>query len=134
MRNFLASAMIAAATVAAGADWPMFRGIDGTGVSQETGLLREWPTNGPTVAWSVPLSLGFSGTSVQTGELFLLAADPDHFRVLSRAKVLDADGGKTWAPTALSDGRLLVRDQTTLKCLLVAPPPTGGAQPAGGGK
>lgn len=55
-----------------------------------------------------------------TGELFLLDADPAAFKVLSRAKVLDARGGKAWAPMALSNGRLLLRDQTTMKCLIVS--------------
>jgi outer membrane protein assembly factor BamB len=70
----------------------------------------------------------------QTGELFLLDADPDRFRILARAKVLEAYGGKAWAPMALSNGRLLARDQTTLKCIVVAPPTTLGTQSTGDGK
>jgi outer membrane protein assembly factor BamB len=29
--------------------WPWFRGADRTGVSKETGLLQEWPKDGPAV-------------------------------------------------------------------------------------
>ncbi len=33
------------------ADWPTFRGADRTAVSKETGLLQEWPANGPPLIW-----------------------------------------------------------------------------------
>jgi outer membrane protein assembly factor BamB len=58
----------------------------------------------------------------QTGELFLLDADPSAFRVLARARVFDPPAGSVWAPMSLANGRLLVRDQTSLKCLLVGRP------------
>ena len=32
---------------AAPGDWPGWRGADRTGVSTETGLLKEWPADGP---------------------------------------------------------------------------------------
>lgn len=52
-----------------------------------------------------------------TGELHLIEATPEAFRLLAKAKVLDAKGGQAWAPMALADGRLLVRDLHQLKCL-----------------
>lgn len=52
-----------------------------------------------------------------TGELCLFAAAPDACRPLARAKVLESAGGMAWAPMALSDGKLLVRDLRTMKCL-----------------
>jgi len=55
----------------------------------------------------------------RNGELSLLDADPSGFRVLGRAKVLEAEGATAWAPLALSNGKLLVRDQHMLKCLAV---------------
>jgi hypothetical protein len=55
--------------------------------------------------------------NARTGELHLIEADPAAFRPLARAKVLDAPAKTAWAPMALSRGRLLVRDSTTLKCL-----------------
>lgn len=57
-----------------------------------------------------------------TGELFLVEASPGQFRALAHAKVLEARGRKAWAPMALSCGKLLVRDQATLKCLDVRNP------------
>src|SRR4030095_15413414 len=34
-------------------DWPQWRGPDRTGLSRETGLLKQWPTAGPSVLWSI---------------------------------------------------------------------------------
>jgi outer membrane protein assembly factor BamB len=55
----------------------------------------------------------------KTGELCLLGLSPSGYELLGRAKVLEAKGANVWAPMALSDGRLLVRDQHQLKCLRV---------------
>jgi outer membrane protein assembly factor BamB len=58
----------------------------------------------------------------KTGDLSLVEAAPDGYRRLARAKVLAAEGGFAWAPMALADGKLLVRDQHTMKCLDVRRP------------
>lgn len=47
--------------------------------------------------------------------LYLIEPDPAGFKVLSSAKVLDTK--EAWCPLALSEGKLLIRDQATLKCL-----------------
>jgi outer membrane protein assembly factor BamB len=67
--------------------------------------------------------------------LYLIEPDPSGFKALASAEVLGEGGtgsqndplasrvgGSTqnWAPLALSDGRLLIRDQTRLKCVKVA--------------
>jgi hypothetical protein len=36
---------------ASGADWPQWRGPNRDGISPDTGLLSEWPTDGPPLAW-----------------------------------------------------------------------------------
>jgi outer membrane protein assembly factor BamB len=67
--------------------------------------------------------------------LYLIEPDPSGFQPLASAEVL-AEGGtgsendplasrvggstQNWAPLALSDGKLLVRDQSRLKCVKVA--------------
>ncbi len=53
----------------------------------------------------------------RTGELALVEARPDAYQELARAKVLSAKGGMAWAPMALSNGRLIVRDLYEMKCL-----------------
>lgn len=49
------------------------------------------------------------------GVLSLIEARPDEFVLLARARVLE--GHESWAPPALVDGRLIVRDFTTMKCI-----------------
>jgi len=46
-------------------DWPQFRGPDRTGVSQETGLLKSWPKEGPKLLWTYrDAGAGFSPPSI----------------------------------------------------------------------
>jgi outer membrane protein assembly factor BamB len=49
------------------------------------------------------------------GTLFTIEASSEGYKELSKAKVLETN--TVWAPLALSDGKLLVRDKRTLKCL-----------------
>jgi hypothetical protein len=58
----------------------------------------------------------------RTGELHLVNISTSGANLLAKAKVLSAKGGNVWAPLALSDGKLLVRDQHQLKCLQVGAP------------
>jgi len=51
----------------------------------------------------------------QKGLLRLIQPTPDKLTILAEAKVLD--GPQCWAPLALANGRLYLRDQHQLKCL-----------------
>jgi outer membrane protein assembly factor BamB len=53
----------------------------------------------------------------ETGELVMAEASPRGYKELARAKVLA--GREIWAPMALSDGHLVLRDQSQMKCLFV---------------
>ncbi|MFM8479344.1 MAG: hypothetical protein ACKOEO_26440, partial [Planctomycetaceae bacterium] len=55
------------------------------------------------------------------GELIRAAADPSAYRETQRAKILAATDSGYRLP-AISNGRLFVRDDNTLKCLEVGPP------------
>jgi outer membrane protein assembly factor BamB len=55
---------------ARGEDWPRWRGPRGDGVSRETGLLKEWPAEGPKRLWKAALSGGFSSVAVAGGRVF----------------------------------------------------------------
>ena len=71
----LAGAVVAAplaATDAAKADWPQYRGPQRAGLSQETGLLKSWPAAGPKALWRVPLGDGYSGISLSGGRAFTM--------------------------------------------------------------
>jgi outer membrane protein assembly factor BamB len=50
--------------------------------------------------------------------VYLIQPDPSGFKPLASATLLER--GENWAPLALSDGKLLIRDQRNLKCLVVA--------------
>ena len=46
-------------------DWFQFRGPKRDGLSPDTGLLKEWPASGPTLAWKASgLGEGFSSVVV----------------------------------------------------------------------
>lgn len=49
--------------------------------------------------------------------LYLIEPTPEEFRVLAKAELLDTK--QSWAPLALSDGKLIIRDQKQMKCVLV---------------
>src|SRR5262249_26435486 len=59
----------------AAADWPQWRGPGRTGVSTETGLLREWPEGGPRLVRKITgLGGGYSSVSIVGGKIFLTGA------------------------------------------------------------
>lgn len=56
-------------------DWPTFRGADRTDVSKETGLLKNWPADGPKRVWlNENAGLGYSGYAIVEGTLYTMGA------------------------------------------------------------
>lgn len=54
-------------------DWPQWRGPNRDDVSQETGLLKKWPSDGPKRVWvSEEAGLGYSGFAVVGGKLYTM--------------------------------------------------------------
>jgi outer membrane protein assembly factor BamB len=52
-------------------DWPQWRGPDRTGVSTETGLLKEWPAGGPPLAYKVTdLGEGHATPAITGGRIY----------------------------------------------------------------
>ncbi|MGQ0736651.1 MAG: PQQ-binding-like beta-propeller repeat protein [Acidobacteriota bacterium] len=57
------------------ADWSQWRGPNRDGHSAETGLLKEWPANGPPQVWrATGAGTGYSSFSASGGRLFTLGA------------------------------------------------------------
>ena len=56
----------------------------------------------------------------RTGVLYLIEPDPTGLKIISKVKILG--GREIWGPLALSDRKLIIRDQTQIKCLDVAAP------------
>jgi len=53
-------------------DWPQFRGPNRDGKSVETGLLAEWPVDGPELLWGVPdVGAGFTHVAVAGGLVYV---------------------------------------------------------------
>ena len=87
-----------------GSDWPQWRGPNRDGCSTETGLLKEWPKEGPSLLFKATgLGVGFSGVSVagqriftmgdQGGASYVHALNRDNGKLFWSAKV-----GKAGAP------------------------------------
>ncbi len=72
---------------AVAADWPQWRGPQRNGISKETGLLKEWPAEGPKLVWQIhDLGDGYSTPSVIGDRLYVLSSKgPDDEFVQARA-------------------------------------------------
>src|SRR5689334_20451183 len=50
------------------ADWPQWRGPNRDGISKETGLVKEWPKEGPKLLWqATDLGDGYSTPAIVGG-------------------------------------------------------------------
>ncbi len=103
--SLLCSASISVA--ADPADWPTFRGTQRTAVSTETGLLQEWPKDGPALVWKATgAGRGYASVAIQAGKLFTLgdglstAEDKDEyltaFDLATGAQLWKAKTGGAW--------------------------------------
>lgn len=76
-------------------DWPQFRGLDRNAVSQEHGLLQEWPKDGPPLAWKVKdLGGGYSEPSIAAGRIFGMSYRGNDEVVWALS---ETDGKELWA-------------------------------------
>lgn len=72
-----------------------WRGPKRDGLSTETGLLKEWPADGPPLAWKATgLGRGFSGVSIANGKIYTMGDGPDGSEVQALSP---ADGKKLWS-------------------------------------
>jgi outer membrane protein assembly factor BamB len=84
-------ALALAAALAAADDWPQWRGPNRDGVSKETGLLKEWPKDGPPLRWKrTDLGEGYSTPSVAAGRVYVQTTKGDEEYLLA----LDEKTGK----------------------------------------
>ena len=71
-------------------DWPQWRGPERDGVSSETGLLTEWPAEGPREVWRIRGGSGYSTVAVVGGRAFTMFASGE----AEFAVCLDVTSGK----------------------------------------
>lgn len=96
-RAVLAVALTALITTSASsADWPRWRGPKGTGISDEKGLLSEWPEEGPKLLWRVDKALGrgFSGVAIAGERIFGMGNVDRKCHLIALSK---KDGSRLWA-------------------------------------
>jgi outer membrane protein assembly factor BamB len=73
-------------------DWPQWRGPQRNGISQETGLLKEWPKDGPKLQWkATEIGSGYSTPAVVGERLYVLANEGLENEFV---EALDASNGK----------------------------------------
>ena len=87
---------------AAESDWPQWRGPNRDGCSPDTGLLKEWPKEGPPLLWkATQLGVGFSGVSVVGQRIFTLGDLGDASFVIALNR---ADGKQLWSARVGNSG------------------------------
>ena len=90
----LLMAVTSAQQPATPAEWFQWRGANRDGISQETGLLQEWPKLGPPLAWRANgVGNGYSSFSTSGGRLYTLGARAGTEYVVALDR---ASGKKVW--------------------------------------
>lgn len=99
------------ATAVAAADWPWLYGPRRDHTSDQKGLLRTWPQDGPKVLWTVPMGAGFGGPAVSGGLVYVLDRDET---VGDTLRVLDvATGKEQWTYAYDSPGSFMFAGSRT---------------------
>jgi outer membrane protein assembly factor BamB len=106
--------------LAAPDDWPQWRGPNRDGISNESGLLKTWPKEGPKILWRVPSGEGYAGIVIakgrgytmigQSGNEFLICFDPANGKEIWRLKtdgLFYNDQGNGPRSTPIVDGDLV---------------------------
>lgn len=95
-RSLVCSLSVAfACSLASAEDWPQWQGKNRDGVSGETGLLQEWPAEGPPLAWRVgDLGGGFSAPAIVGGRIYGMSNRGDDEVVWALS---EKDGSEIWS-------------------------------------
>src|SRR5215471_4063859 len=86
--------LIANLRSASAADWPGWRGPNRDDLCSETGLLKDWPKDGPPLAWKATgLGEGYSTVSISGDHIFTIGQrGPSSFVIALKL----ADGSHDW--------------------------------------
>jgi len=76
----------------ASGDWPQWAGPQGNCTSDEKGLLREWPKDGPKILWRIPVGTGSNHPSVAGDDLCYAFLEDNQRK--ETIKCVDANSGK----------------------------------------
>ena len=99
IRVLLLAAMVlsfaAQALAQSAANWPQWRGPNRDGISKETGLLKQWPADGPPLVWKASgAGRGYSSFSIANGKLYTMGLRGDREFVIAFDT---ATGKEAWA-------------------------------------
>lgn len=98
MLSSLFSGILGAPASVADGDWPQWRGANRNGLSSETGLLKQWPAEGPKTLWAVSeIGEGFGAVSVSGDRIYIQGTRGEASMVFGLNR---ADGKTVWS-TAL---------------------------------
>jgi len=85
--------VIACSATAAESDWPGWLGVNRDGKSLDTGLLKQWPADGPRLLWKADgIGVGFSSVAVTGGKVYI-TGDRDNKLTIT---AFDLDGKPLW--------------------------------------
>src|SRR5947209_10898082 len=97
---FLTLLLCVATALAASAesfDWPQWQGPDRNAVSKESGLLKEWPKDGPSLFWKAKkLGGGYSEPAIAAGKIYGMSERGDEEVVWALS---EKDGKPLWSKT-----------------------------------
>jgi alcohol dehydrogenase (cytochrome c) len=90
----MAALVMTAAGGSLAADWPQWQGPNRDGKSADTGLLKQWPENGPPLAWRTDkLGGGDSAPAIAAGRVFGMSHRGDAEVVWALS---EKDGSEIW--------------------------------------
>jgi len=113
------------------AAWPQFRGPNRDDISADTGLLKEWPKDGPPLVWQATgVGEGFSSVAIAGGKVYTLgnrdgntyvhALDRSNGKMLWSARVGVAGGNLGSTPTVDGDRLYAIGQDGDLVCVSVS--------------
>ncbi len=86
--------LAAQSAASAGANWPQFRGPNRDNLSTDTGLLKQWDADGPSLAWKASgLGIGFSSLAITKDRIYTMGDQGTSQYVIALAA---ADGKVLW--------------------------------------
>jgi outer membrane protein assembly factor BamB len=131
--SVVATVLVGVSALRAATDWPQWQGPNRTRISQETGLLKNWPPSGPRVVWTATgLGAGYGSMAVVGDRVFVqgtrggrsvvLALNrPDGKEVwskaLGQAETDDRGPGPRGTPTVDGDRLYALSESGDLACL-----------------
>lgn len=87
--------LMAGVAVAAGPDWPQWRGPKRDAVAPDKGLLKSWSDQGPPLAWKTSgLGSGFASLTISQGKIFTMGKRKNEELLIALSAT---DGKELWS-------------------------------------